>query len=84
VGFLLGDGLHDGSSPVCFENIAKLKYFGFPLLANQIGEGRLTVSNLLRLPLDGLRLSAVTLQQLALQPQDVAACCNAVDYSRTG
>ncbi len=78
IGFLLADGLHDGCSPVCFENIAKLKYFGFPLLADQVGEGRLTVSNLLRLPLDGLRLSSVTLQQLALQPQDVAVllqCC---------
>ena len=73
IGFLLADGLHDGSSPVCFENIAKLKYFGFPLLADQLGTGRLTVGNLLRLPLDGLRLSAATLRQLAGQQVDVAA-----------
>jgi|GEM_PF-1654135 len=61
IGFLLADGLHEKSPPVCFENIAKLKYFGFSLLAAQLGEGSLTVGNLLKLPLDGARLSLSSL-----------------------
>ncbi|MBV8678919.1 MAG: EAL domain-containing protein [Aquitalea sp.] len=73
IGFLLADGLDASCSPVCYENIAKLKYFGFPLLADQLGEGGLTVSNLLKLPLDGLRLSVNTWRKLNMQPADIAA-----------
>jgi EAL domain-containing protein (putative c-di-GMP-specific phosphodiesterase class I) len=39
IGFLLADGLQAHHPPVCYENIAKLKYFGFHLLAEQLGEG---------------------------------------------
>lgn len=84
IGFMLEDGLHAGSSPVCFENIAKLKYFGFPLLADQLGAGRLTVSNLLRLPLQGLCLPVSTLKQLPAPQHDVAALlqCSGVEQAQ--
>ncbi|MBA4709661.1 EAL domain-containing response regulator [Aquitalea aquatica] len=78
IGFLLADGMHGQRSALCFENIAKLKYFGFSLLADQLGEGGLTVGNLLRLPLDGVCISASTLRQLRLQAVDMPAllqCC---------
>lgn len=78
IGFLLADGMHGQRSALCFENMAKLKYFGFSLLADQLGEGGLTVGNLLRLPLDGVCISANTLRQLRLQAVDMPAllqCC---------
>ena len=78
IGFLLADGLQAHHSPVCYENIAKLKYFGFHLLAEQLGEGGLTVCNLLGLPLDGVRVAAATMQQWPQQQQSLLAllqCC---------
>ncbi|NWK77699.1 EAL domain-containing protein [Aquitalea sp. LB_tupeE] len=78
IGFLLADGLQAHHSPVCYENIAKLKYFGFHLLAEQLGEGSLTVCNLLGLPLDGVRVTASTLQQWPQRQQSLLAllqCC---------
>ena len=78
IGFLLVDGLQTHHAPVCYENIAKLKYFGFQLLAEQLGEGSLTVSNLLSLPLDGLRVAVSTVQQWPLQQESLLAllqCC---------
>lgn len=78
IGFLLADGLQQQTAAVCFENIAKLKYFGFALLADQLGEGGLTVGNLLRLPLDGATVSAPALRQLRAQGVDMPAllqCC---------
>jgi len=78
IGFLLADGMHEQRSAVCFENIAKLKYFGFSLLADQLGEGGLTMANLLRLPLDGACISATALRQLRSQGVGLPAllqCC---------
>ncbi|WP_293766098.1 response regulator [uncultured Aquitalea sp.] len=64
-GFLVGHGLQEGRSPVGFENIAKLKYIGFPLLAHKLEEGAFTLANLLRLPFDGVHLSCRALRLLA-------------------
>jgi EAL domain-containing protein (putative c-di-GMP-specific phosphodiesterase class I) len=78
IGFLLTDGVLAHHSPVCYENIAKLKYFGFHLLAEHLGEGGLTVCNLLGLPLDGVRVAGTTVQQWPQQQQSLLAllqCC---------
>jgi hypothetical protein len=62
-------------TPVCYENIAKLKYFGFHLLAEQLGEGADRVQS--ARPLDGVRVAA-TMQQWPHQQQSLLAllqCC---------
>jgi EAL domain-containing protein (putative c-di-GMP-specific phosphodiesterase class I) len=47
---------------VCFENIAKVRYFGFRLLAGEFGQGALAVSNLFKFPFDQLNVPVETLR----------------------
>ena len=47
---------------MCFENISKIKYLGFHLLADGFGQGSLTVSNLMRLPFDQVNVPLEALQ----------------------
>ncbi|AXE31420.1 hypothetical protein DK842_16865 [Chromobacterium phragmitis] len=74
LGFELADGLNRRSDGLCFENIAKIKYLGFRLLAGGFGQGSLTVSNLFRLPFDQVSVPMETLQWMrALRGEEPAA-----------
>ncbi|WP_080939960.1 EAL domain-containing protein [Chromobacterium violaceum] len=74
LGFALADGLNRRSDALCFENIAKVKYLGFRLLADGFGQGSLTVSNLFRLPFDQVNAPLEALQWMKiLQGEDPGA-----------
>lgn len=74
LGFELADGLNRRSDAVCFENISKIKYLGFHLLADGFGQGSLTVSNLMRLPFDQVNVPLEALQWMkALLGEDPGA-----------
>ncbi|UTH73074.1 EAL domain-containing protein [Chromobacterium sp. IIBBL 290-4] len=61
IGFELADGLTRKADALCFENIAKIKYLGFRLLADSFGSGSLTAGNLLKLPFDHVNVPIDTL-----------------------
>ncbi|OHX11804.1 hypothetical protein BI343_03495 [Chromobacterium amazonense] len=62
IGFELTDGLGRRADAVCFENIAKVRYLGFRLLAGEFGQGALAVSNLFKFPFDQLNVPVETLR----------------------
>lgn len=62
LGFELADGLGPQSSALAFENVAKIKYLGFRLIADHFGVGSLTQSNMLKLPFDHVNIPRQTLQ----------------------
>ncbi|MGC0153756.1 EAL domain-containing response regulator [Chromobacterium vaccinii] len=64
IGFELADGLSRRSGALCFENVAKIKYLGFRLVADGFGAGSLTVSNLLKFPFDQVNVPVETLRWL--------------------
>ena len=62
LGFELADGLGPQSPALAFENVAKIKYLGFRLIADAFGSGSLTQSNMLKLPFDHVNIPRQTLQ----------------------
>ncbi|OHX14703.1 hypothetical protein BI347_15220 [Chromobacterium sphagni] len=71
ISFELADGLSRRSDALCFENIAKIKYLGFRLVADAFGTGSLTVGNLLKFPFDQINVPVETLRWLrTLQGED--------------
>ncbi|OWY39467.1 hypothetical protein CEK28_08320 [Xenophilus sp. AP218F] len=66
IGFELSEGLSGQASALCFENIAKIKYLGFRLVASDFGSGSLTVGNMLKLPFDHVNVPLETLRWIRL------------------
>ncbi|KMN81987.1 hypothetical protein VK98_10215 [Chromobacterium sp. LK11] len=62
LGFELAEGLGQQSPAQAFENVAKIKYLGFRLIADHFGAGSLTQSNMLKLPFDHVNIPVESLQ----------------------